>query len=946
MKFKRLLSMICAISIIMSVSVVSGAMTDDTTAVGFNDEEAVVILGEDAGTGEENSAVDASVFDDLSADAIDLVYSRLNNFLGDFWDSETMTLGDIIEGYVAIVDEETGIKLDVDYFTQRFEQNYDLEGREISTSFLDELLGATIDNVTTTYGQDAVETLYNVIKNTNIVNLFAKIYVKEPELAATGQCGDNVYWTFDKETGALTISGEGAMWSDCFINEESIKSVTIESGVTEIGFDAFRSCTNLTSIVIPNSVTSINGSAFYGCTSLTSVIIPDSVTYIAYRAFYDCDITGDLVIPSSVETIGYQAFEKNRNIETLTISEGVETIGENAFALCESLKIVNIPLSIKSLYYGAFYGCGEITDVFFPGKEIRWNNLGGTEYFGLDMNKVIVHFANKAPSGQCGDNVYWTFDDETGTLTISGEGDMWDFYEEYEPGWDDETGDSCWLNPNGTIVGGYSVKSIVIESGVTSIGDMAFYSGSFTSVEIPDTVTSIGYSAFEHCGKLTSVEIPDSVVNIGWDAFYNCSGLRSVTIGNSVTSIGGGAFKRCSSLTSIEIPDTVTSIGNGTFAYCKSLTSIEFPDTVTSIGNGMFAYCTSLTSVEIPDSVTSIGDWAFEDCTSLTSIVIPNGVTSIGKYAFYQCSSLASIEISDNVTSIGNYAFYRCTGLTNIKADKNNENYCSDEFGVLYNKGKTELIQYPVGNTRTSFTIPDSVTGIGNGVFYSCISLVSIEIPEGVTSIGYDAFYNCTSLTSIEIPDSVTSIGDLAFEDCTRLTSVTIGSGVTSIGYSAFSRCESLTSVTIPDSVTSIGNFAFEDCNNMCILCNKGSFAHQYAIENGIPFEFIKTVRSVSIPDMTIKYRSSAYISVLLDADVGAEYAISFSSSNPRFISVDNTGKVTSNRVFGFNPGSAVITCTVTDSYGNTFTCTSTVKARFTLIQLIIKILLGGGVWY
>ena len=269
--------------------------------------------------------------------------------------------------------------------------------------------------------------------------------------------------------------------------------------------------------------------------------------------------------------------------------------------------------------------------------------------------------------------------------------------------------------------------------------------------------------------------------------------------GKPVTSIGNNAFWYCSSLTSIEIPDSVTSIGSSAFFGCSSLTSVEIPDSVTSIGSSAFRDCSSLTSVVIPDSVTSIGSSAFHNCSSLTSIEIGDSVTSIGNYAFIGCSSLTSIEILDSVTSIGEGAFVYCSSLTSIMVSENNANYYSLN-GNLYSKDKTILIQYTIGKTDKHFTIPDSVTSIGDDAFSGCESLTSIEIPDSVTSIGEGAFVYCSSLTSIVIPDSVTSIGHYAFQNC-----------------------RSLTSIEIPNSVTSIGVWAFWDCSSLTIYCEAES---------------------------------------------------------------------------------------------------------------------------
>ena len=384
--------------------------------------------------------------------------------------------------------------------------------------------------------------------------------------------------------------------------------------------------------------------------------------------------------------------------------------------------------------------------------------------------------ADEITSGVTGDCT-WSLDSD-GVLTISGNGKMKDYsFNERKP----------W---------GTSITKVVIENGVTSIGNWAFENCfSLTSITILDGVRYIGNCAFLCCDSLTSVTIPDGVTSIGDKAFYGCTSLTSVTIPDSVTSIGEAAFESCRSLTSVTIGNGVTSIGEAAFESCRSLTSITIPDSVTSIGHSAFRDCTSLTSIVIPDSVTSIGLSAFEDCTSLTSITIPNSVTSVGNRAFYNCTSL------------------------------------------------------------TSITIPDSVTSIGNSAFQNCTALKSVTIGNGVTRIGQSAFYDCTSLISITIPNSVTSVGNQAFYNCTWLTSVTIGNGVKSIGYSAFYNCSWLTSVTIPNSVTRIGKKAFgyyhdERIHGFTIYGNKGSEAERYANKNGFKFAQAAPAPTMTFPDV------------------------------------------------------------------------------------------------
>ena len=375
---------------------------------------------------------------------------------------------------------------------------------------------------------------------------------------------------------------------------------------------------------------------------------------------------------------------------------------------------------------------------------------------------------------------------------------------------------------------------------VISIGNSAFKDcTSLTSVEIPSSVTTIGTSAFEGCTSLESITVdknnqnycsidgnlyskdqktliqyaigkpdssfvvPDSVTTIGESAFEDCTSLESIEIPSGVTTICDYAFFCCDSLESIKIPSSLTTIGKAAFYSCTSLESVEIPSSVTSIGEAAFSNCASLTSIEIPSSVITIGDLAFYNCTNLESIVIPSNVTTIGKATFYSCTSLASIKIPSSVTSIGDNAFYNCTSLSSVTIPSS-----VTTIGDYVFRDCTSL---------ESVEIPSGVTTIGECMFYNCASLASIEIPSSVTSIGDNAFRDCTSLASVEIPSSVTSIGVDAFCNCTSLTSVELGSGVTTIGDRAFEDCTSLESIVIPSSVTTIGYFAFYDCTSLTI---------------------------------------------------------------------------------------------------------------------------------
>ena len=275
---------------------------------------------------------------------------------------------------------------------------------------------------------------------------------------------------------------------------------------------------------------------------------------------------------------------------------------------------------------------------------------------------------------------------------------------------------------------------------------------------------------------------------------------------------------------------------------------------VTSIGDDAFYGCSRLTSITIPNGVTSIGMQAFDGCGSLTSITIPDSVTSIGWSAFGSCSSLTSVTIPDSVTSIGGNVFDGCKKLKQINVDTANTVY-SSENGVLFNKGKTELIRYPEGKADTSYAIPNGVTSIGRWSFNDCSSLTSITIPDSVTSIGDNAFSECSSLTSITIPNSVTSIDYQAFVYCSSLTSITIPDGVTSISDGVFNHCDSLTSITIPNSVTSIGDDAFFWCGSLASV----TIPNSVTSIGGQAFYHCTSITSITIPDGVTSIGVSAF---------------------------------------------------------------------------------------
>ncbi len=466
---------------------------------------------------------------------------------------------------------------------------------------------------------------------------------------------------------------------------------------------------------------------------------------------------------------------------------------------------------------------------------------------------VIAENPYEGSCGQNGGNLNWSYNETTKTLTISGTGNMSNYYSSGTAG-----GRAPWVNSKIKD----EIETVVISEGAESIGEYAFFECTgLKNVTIPSTVKTINEGAFYKCSGLTSpqpeksddeivdsITIPYGVTSIGDEVFAHCTGLKKVTIPGSVKSIGERAFSDCHisteesedgterGLEKVVIENGTETIGKEAFNGCKKLNDIILPDSVTSIGETAFQYTglyydwfdgnedvlyinNHLISVyqgtanecNIKSGTKTIADSAFFACGSLPGITIPDSVTSIGNRAFKDCNSLKSITIPKSVTTIGNCAFYTCYDLQSIEVDSDNPEYCS-ENGVLYNKEKTEIIRFPKEKTEVSFAIPKSVTKIADGAFEYCKNLTNVTISNDMTSIGNNAFESCSGLTNITIPKSVTSIGDRAFSECSKLTSIIIPDGVLRIGESSFFKCSSLKDITIPNSVLIIDTDAFKDC--------------------------------------------------------------------------------------------------------------------------------------
>ena len=642
--------------------------------------------------------------------------------------------------------------------------------------------------------------------------------------------------TMPANTSITIKEGTVKIYENAFYNYKGLSSVVIPEGVTNIESSAFNSCTSLTSVSLPNSLLMLGNQAFAYCSALASIIFHDNISSVGNEAFYGTpwfdnqpngliytgkvlykhkgEATNSNIIikegtvsispwafnlsgifsvstPESLKNIDFYAFRGCSDLTSISLGPNLSSIGFSAFSECTNLALVTIHAPFLSNYGdGAFDYNADGRIIYVPAEGIseykaKWNKYRNNIYY-LGEN-----------SGSCGEDVTYSFDESTGLLVISGNGPMTNFSSYVQTPWKSFSS---------------SIKRVVIESGVTSIGDNAFQEcTSLSTITIPNSVDDVSASALTETAWYNNQ--PDGLVYAGKVA-YKYKGTApegtEITIKEGTLSITASAFRDCSGISKITIPASVSSIGEWAFYGCSGLTSINVPSGVTSIERYCFYGCTALTTITIPESVTTIGESAFSGCSGLDNIVIPNNVSAIGVAAFSGCSGLTTITIPDGVTAIRNSTFMGCTNLTSVSIPSSVTSLGNNCFRGC--------------NSLTSVTIPNGVTGMEGGIFRGCSSLTSVVIPNSVTYMGAYTFQDCTALTSVTLSSNLTSLDNSTFQGCISLSAITIPENVNYIGASVFSGCSSLTSIVIPSSVNTIGTSLLSGCSSlMSIVVDKGN---------------------------------------------------------------------------------------------------------------------------
>lgn len=699
---------------------------------------------------------------------------------------------------------------------------------------------------------------------------------------------------------------------DLFNNNDGLNSVTLGSGITEIGLRTFYDADNMTCIVTNEDLTIIEDEAFYSCDNFNSIILYDAVTTIGANAFsecenltiwcnennaghlyameneinyellsedneliiytvdgvsyhiqngqayaYDCDTSvTDVTIPASVEgypvtEIYMEAFMDCTELVNVHLTNGLQRINHYAFKNCTSLQSVEIPNSVVTLGGFVFFGCTSLLEITLPNELTKLTNYmfsGCKNLANIKLPEGMTNIGGYAFEG-CAALMEVVIPESVTSIDANA------FY-----GCKSLTNivipEGITTIASSTFAGCRSLKNIEIPKSVTSIGSSAFSSCvSLETIVIPESVEQIGNRAFSHCTSLINVVFPEKKMIIETGAFSNCTALESIKIPEGNTTLAMQLFEKCSNLKNVILPNTLISIGDSAFAYCTGLETIEIPNSVTNISYNVFKGCSSLKNIKLSSGISMILENCFLDCTALESITIPGNVQWIEKNAFSGCSNLKTVVLEEGIKRIGDYAFTSTTNLQTVHIP----NSVNSAFGASFSDGTIFLVNegsyahtYVESSSCLYFIYKDGAENIPE--YYSEEGITYCIMNNEAVAVDCDM-----NLTKVKIPSAVNGCTvkrmHKLFKNCTKLISVEVPSSITKIGSYTFYGCTNLTEVKLPESITEIGSYAFQDCQSLTeiVLPNNITRIKWSA------FKGCKALNEVKIPSGVTKIETYAF---------------------------------------------------------------------------------------
>lgn len=554
---------------------------------------------------------------------------------------------------------------------------------------------------------------------------------EEPEWSEQAPNEDTKGLTFSFSEDGQTVSITG------FDGSRSVVEIPETYGgakVTSIAAGAFHGQTMITDVVIPEGVTYIGREAFAGCSALVRVKIPTSVTQVGANLFegtpYDSTLTGELVYINSI------LYRCQSDAVTVSIRQGTTVIAEEAFINRVNLAAIVVPDGVSYIGSNAFKNCSALSQIEIPKsvRDIVANAFDGTKWYEDRKHEMIYinDLLYRVPA-----EIIVQSEQPTGSLRDK---------------------DAAELAKSGVATQIIPYTDVIVQGETTTICTLAFANTPVQKVQLPSTLTTIHYGAFQ-----------------------NCTALKQITLPESMTFIEGGAFQNCSVLSSILVPQNVTYLGASAFSGCTSLTSATLPQAITRISSGLFENCSSLTTVQASSALTSIGSRAFAETSALSSFTFPQTLTAVGAESFTG-SGIVTANLPQSVTYLGAGAFADCTKLVYAQ-------------------------------------VPAAIQAVRERTFRNCTELKNVSIPEGIRYIGAAAFQNDVSLQTVDFAQSLLTICDNAFEGSGVGEGLVLPPALRTIGSRAFAGCMRLTSLTIPTDVRKMGSQAFADGSSPSIVC-------------------------------------------------------------------------------------------------------------------------------
>ena len=572
----------------------------------------------------------------------------------------------------------------------------------------------------------------------------------------------------------------------------NLKQIEFPESLIHIGAKAFGNCVKLASITIPEGVELLGGYVFINCTDLVSASLPS--TFGNPNKTTNCDVHytgwGDISGTSSTWSNGFSnLFFKCPKLKDVTLAEGIKYLGVRMFRNCSSIASITLPSTLKRVN-SAFVGCTGLTTLSFPDE----------------------------------------------------------------------------LTEIGSQEGCPGLTSLTIPAGVTINDFKCTNCTALTNINLKGSVgTEIPANAFSGCTALKSINLFESITTIGDTAFKDCTSLTQLTMPASLASIGKYAFQN-TGLTGVALQRNLTIIGKYAFDGCVELASITFSPNVTEIKEYTFNNCSKLKDITLPNGLIYIKDYAFNGCTTLGKVTIPGGVQNISPGAFKN-SGLTEIILKEGVMSLSNNSFDGCLLLKKVTFPTTMKT-----IGGFSNTGIKEI----------AFAAGAAPEAIGDYAFLNCDSLSTITLPNSIKSIGQGAFYDCDTLKSVTLPTSITKVAEQTFYHCNFLQNVTIPQGVTEIGFDAFAYCPKLTAISLPSTLATIGSNCFRGTGLTSITLTEGITTLEYGTFANSKLTSIKLPKSLTqitsrsdgyyagnLPNEYNNFQKSVYIS---DNQSGAFY--------------------------------------------------------------------------